>query len=105
MYHFIDEFSKCDLWAPAKFRLRFGRITQQRFNFGRTEVPWINCNDAFASIVIAFSSSPSPFQVVAIPNSLAAAFTKSYYAVLDARCDDEVFGLFTTTDINHCISM
>lgn len=90
-HHFGDKLLEGGLGSPTEFLFGFGRVTQESFDFSRTEVAWINLDDGFAVTVIAFF-----FDALAFPGDgdvefLGSSIDEVTNAVLHACGNNEVF--------------
>src|SRR5690606_19671752 len=88
--HLAYEFSKADLWLPTELTFRLRRVAEQRVDFRRTEVTWIDRdNDApFAihALLVQAGATPSQFNTQ-LTSDRADEFPN---AMLVTRCDDIV---------------
>lgn len=79
--HFGDQFLEGGLRRPTEFIFRFRRITQERFDFRRTEITWINSDDAISLVIEAFFVNAYAFPA----NSEAKLFRETPNKLLISR--------------------
>ncbi len=82
-HHFAHKFLESGLRHPAELFPGLACIPEKSLHFCRSEIAWVNANNSVrleaseASLTIPTSLMPSPFQVICMPSSAAAALTKS----------------------------
>ncbi len=68
-HHFGNQFAEGDLRRPAEFGLGLGRVTEQGFDLGRTEVARVDGDNDLAGGVVALL-----FDTLALPTDFHAEF-------------------------------
>src|SRR5437899_5607592 len=91
--HLLDKLVEAGAGRPAKLSLRFGRIAEEGFHLGGTEVAWIDSDDdvAVAIVGLLVEAASLPCEVQLKPRS--AALDELAHAVLLPRGDDVILWL------------
>ena len=102
-HHLRHQLVEAGLRNPAQLGLCLCRISQQGFDFRRTEVVRVDSDDQRPCSSYPFSSTPSPFQVILISSFSAAMLIKSRTLRCSPVAMTKSSG-FSCCSISHCIS-